>query len=542
MPSPNVVLAFLFRRCRLSLGTNRLKVKLQASATGMNSPEWDQHDRLSAQLSADQDAAVAAAVAVAASGTAPSRGRSHSRNTRAGTYEEGSRSRSRSFTLPLRGWGGGKGGGGGAHGGERRQRVVSHDSDTHRSGRADTNGYRASRVDTDIEEESYRAIGTGGTRELSSGDTSAGGGGGQTPDDEEELEERPVRNKSFFGGFGRWGSGGRSRNASSAQLALGRPAAAAGGSNDSLPEGGGKGGDGGTGGGMRRRHSSSATYSVRGTAVGRSDSVRSRNNRFSSFTGERPSVAPPSTTPSTGPSPGASSAELTGADTFDPVPPPQKPGKLRAARGGAGARSGGGGALQRSHSLPDAPVSPEVAEPPQPARLFGGKKKGWGRGKAARRPSAAAAADEVDEDPELEQAEPPRRRAQSTSEGVAAPASETPRAFYRSTPDSKPTPGKNWWGRGRTVSSALAAKFDDEDLAPRRRAASTAVAGRGGSGASLGVTPESRSKSSSAAAASSSGAREAAADGGGGSGSGGKSKNKVFARTKGVWGALQVSS
>ena len=488
---------------------NRLKIKLQSSATGMSSPDWDQHDRLTTQLSADQDAAAAAAAA-ASGAAAASRGRSHSRTARSGTNDEGSRSRSRSFTLPLRGWGGGKGGGGGGGGGERRQRWASQDSDTYRSGRADTDGYRGSLVNTDIEEEeSYRGIGSGANpRQLgSSGDTSTGGGG-RTPDDEEEIEERPSRNKSFFG-FGRWGNGrGRQRSSSAAQLAL---APTAGDSGDETTTDGGSsggaaaaGGDGGGGG--RRRHSSSAAHTVRGAAGGqRSDSVRSRNNRFSSFTGERPTVAP-----ATGPSPDA--AEAAAAVTFDPV-------SQKKPRSGGGGGGRGGRLLQRSHSMKDT-LDPEKAGI-EPTRLFGGKKKGWGRGsgKAARRAS----------DEGLES----RRRALSTSADVAAPSSETPRGFSRSTPDSKATPGKGrWGGRGRTASSAGVGGYDEEDLAPRRRALSTAAAGYGGGGGSLGVTLDSRSKSTSAADG----------DVGGGRGKGGgKPKKRAFGRPKGVWGSLQVS-
>lgn len=485
------------------LKTFRLKLKLQSSATGMNSPEWDQHDRLTAQLSADQDAAAAAAAA--ASVTAASRGRSQSRTSRSGTHDEGSRSRSRSFTLPLRGWGAGKGGG------ERRQRWTSQDSDTHRSGRADTDGYRASRVDTDIEEESYRAIGSGGARQLSSGDTSTGGGG-RTPDDveEEEVEERPSRNKSFFSSFGRWGNG-RLRSASSAQVALVAPSG--GDSGDETTTEGSRGSSsgaaaatGGDGGG-RRRHSSSAAYTLRGAAGQRSDSVRSRNNRFSSFTGERPTVAP-----STGPSPESETAAVT----FDPVSQKADKQPRRGARGGR---------LQRSRSMADTRPSEEVPEPLQRTRLFG-KKKSWGRGKAARRV--------------LDEGLESRKRATSTS-ADADPSSETPRDYYsRSTPDSRSTPGKGrWGGRGRTASSAGVEMDDDEDLGPRRRAFSTAAAAGGGGGASLGVTPDSRSKSSSATT---SATRGGTADGDVGGGRGGRAKKKGFARTKGVWGSLQVSA
>ncbi|CAN0443030.1 unnamed protein product, partial [Ectocarpus sp. 12 AP-2014] len=61
-----------------------LRAKLRSSATGMKSPEWDRHDRLVAQLSADQDAAAAAAAAAQASSLPgmASRGRSQYRGSR----------------------------------------------------------------------------------------------------------------------------------------------------------------------------------------------------------------------------------------------------------------------------------------------------------------------------------------------------------------------------------------------------------------------------------------------------------------------------
>eukprot|EP00903_Cladosiphon_okamuranus_P015602 g14407.t1 len=482
-----------------------LKVKLQSSATGMNSPEWDQHDRLTAQLSADQDAAAAAAAA--ASGTSTSRGRSHSRTSRSGTNDDGSRSRSRSFTLPLRGWGGGKGGGGG--GGERRRRWSSQDSDTYQSGRADTDGYRASRADTDIEEESYGTMSNsgGGPWQHGSGDTTTTGGGqslsqSQTPV-EEEMEERPVRTKTLFG-FGRWGNGGRLRSTSSAQASALAPTAGDSGDEDTAPgSGGGGSGQAATGedvgGGGRRRQSSSAAYTLRGAVGGgqRSDSVRSRNDRFSSFTGERPSVAP--TTGSPGPE--------------DPKPDEDT---QQQQRGG-----GRGGRLQRSQSMVDTGSSEDAAEPT--SRWFG-KKNGWARSssKAARRAS----------DEGLES----RHRTMSASADVAAPPSETPhRGYLRATPDSKATPSKGRWrGRGRATSSAGIDEDDeDQNMGPRRRALSTAGTGYGGG--LLGATPDSRSKSTSAVTP----GRRGTAGGDVGGGKGGKPKKRVFGRTKGVWGSLQ---
>ncbi|CAN0090704.1 unnamed protein product, partial [Ectocarpus sp. 8 AP-2014] len=127
-----------------------------------------------------------------------SRGRSQTRGSRsasANANDESSRSRSRSFNLPLRGWGKGGGGGSGGGGGG------GHGPDAYRIDRADTDTFRNNRVDTDIEEESIRAISEGSRHQSNGGTPSRGGAEGE---EEEEVGERPGRNKSFFVGLGRW--------------------------------------------------------------------------------------------------------------------------------------------------------------------------------------------------------------------------------------------------------------------------------------------------------------------------------------------------
>ncbi|CAN0090610.1 unnamed protein product, partial [Ectocarpus sp. 4 AP-2014] len=365
-----------------------LRAKLRSSATGMKSPEWDRHDRLVAQLSADQDAAAAAAAAQASSlpGMA-SRGRSQSRGSRsasANANDESSRSRSRSFNLPLRGWGksgGGGGGGGGVHG-----------PDAHRIDRADTDTYRNNRVDTDIEEESVRAI-SEGSRHQSSGGTPSRGGA-EEEDEEEEVEERPGRSKSFFVGLGRWGPG-RRRSESTPEL--------------SSPVAGG-------GGGVerRRRNSSSAAAAAAATAAN-----TRRNSLFSSFTGERPSVAP----------------------SVDPSPDSNNQGAARRfgkRSPGAGKRKG----PRKSQTMVDVPAgrrSPPAPEPLKSAKGSGGK-KAWGRS------SRATTAATVDVEDDLE---PRQQRAKSTSGGRAA----TTTRDKRSSPDARLSSGRTRWGRGRQSSS-----------------------------------------------------------------------------------------
>lgn len=509
----------------------RLKTKLQASAIGISSPEWDRHDRLVDQLSADKEAAVAQAVAIAsgsAVGTASAsasasasaaRGRSQSRNTRSGTNDDGSRSRSRSFTLPLRGWGGGKGG---AHG-ERRHRWASQDSDSdYRGTRADTD-YRSTRVDTDIEEEGiHRSVSRGSS--LDSGDVT-----GDVGDDEDELEERPSRSKSFFGGFGKWG-GRRRRGVSAAEVESPLPGAGAGDSGDDggttdrsisgsgagITAGGDHKTDGG-GGSRRRLGSSSAAQAFRGV-MKRSESSSLRNNRFSSFTGERPMAA------------SSDAAEPAAAVTSHPAP--QKLVESRTAENH--------GRSLRSHSMVVAHSPTAVPEPAQSARHFG-RKKGWGRGKTTTSTSAvaavrgSAAATQTNQEPE------PRRRVLSTG---AAPSCATPRnTTTRSTLGSVATPGRNRWGRGRVSSSAGVASGED-DLGRRRRALSTTAAAPsggggvgGGSGSGSAATVDDfRSNSVSVGTPA---VRGSVADGDVGAGGGGATKG-VFRRTKGVWGSFQV--
>lgn len=520
----------------------RLKAKLLASANGMNSPEWDQHGRLVDQLSADQDAAEAEAVA-AASGPAlasasATRGRSHSRNTRSVTNDE-SRSRSRSFSLPLRGWGGGKGG---AHThGERRQRWFSHDSDTYR--------HRGARVDTDIEGERH-GEGVSASSPLYSGSGGISGSGvGGAGDYDDDLEERPSRNKSFFGGFGKWGSR-RRREVSPAEIASPSAHDAAGAAGDSGDEGTmgrSRGGSapgvdsgvargGGEGGARKRRGSSSAARALRGV-VKRSESSSLRNNRFSSFTGERPHASP--------------------YDAAEPLPPPaavtsrSAPQKLPKARTAENL-----GRSVRSHSMVVTNSPTEVPEPAQSARNFGGK-KGWGRGSKTTTTTSAAAAHATATAAKADQVLESRRRIASTGGSAArvpAPLAETPRDAPRPTPSSVQTPGRSRWGRGRVRSSA-GVEGSEEPHGRRRRALSSAAAapapvprgdggGSGGSGAGAGATTfDDSSRSSSVPPGTTRGVRGASSPiGQNGAAVGGKTKKGVFNRTKGVWGSLQVGS
>ncbi|CBN76896.1 hypothetical protein Esi_0023_0177 [Ectocarpus siliculosus] len=421
-----------------------LRAKLRSSATGMKSPEWDRHDRLVAQLSADQDAAAAAAAAAAQASSLPgmaSRGRSQSRGSRsasANANDESSRSRSRSFNLPLRGWGKGGGGGGGG----------VHVPDAYRIERADTDTYRNSRVDTDIEEESIRAISEGSRHQSSGGTPSRGGAEGE---EEEEVGERPGRNKSFFVGLGRWGPG-RRRSASTQEL--------------SSPVAGGGGG----GVEKRRRNSSSAAAAAATAANTR------RNSLFSSFTGERPSVAP----------------------SVDPSPDNNNQGAARRfgkKSPGAGKRKG----LLKSQTMVDVPAtglrSPPPPEPLRSAKGSGGK-KAWGR------TSRATTAATVDVEDDLE---PRQQRAKSTSGGGRPPTTTRDK---RASPDARSGPGRTRWGRGRqsssrTLGTGLSSKSTPDPVVQgrtgrlrRQTASPTPVEGLGTSSSSKSSSRSEKAKKS----------------------------------------------
>lgn len=358
--------------------TRRLKLQLQSSATGMGSPDWDGHRRLTDQLSADQDAAAAAAAAGASTSASTSasimaRGRSQSRAARSGHADDGSRSRSRSFNIPIRGWGGGNKA---ANNSERRQRWASQEWDPPRG-----------RQEYNIEEEvgqygpSGGDGGAGGSE--SSGPTTSGGyggGGGGGGAAEEDLGERTSRGKSLFG-FGGRGSGSARYGAGGGALSrltpavVSRPTAAMGDSSDESEEEDSTAGDPRAGGGKgiasfgRRRATSMA-------GSGGGDGSKSRNSRFSSFSGERPSS---SAAPSTDAALGLGNAAQT-AVTFNPV--------TQVQGGGDGSSRMG-----RSHSMVEPRLPPEVARvhQQQEAGKFSQKKKGWGRGRAS---SAAGVVDD----------------------------------------------------------------------------------------------------------------------------------------------------
>lgn len=518
---------------------DRLKTKLQASAAGMNSPEWDQCDRLVEQLAADQHAAVADVVPNSSGSStgmvsaSTARGRSQSRTTRLGTNDDDSRSRSRSFTLPLRGWGGG-GGKGGAHG-ERRRRWASQDSDTH---------HRGARMDTDTEEQSYHDVRQGSH-------LSRRGAAGGVANDQDDLEDRPSRNKSFFGGFGKWGS--RRRSPVGMQSPRRAAGAGAGDSGDEGTMGRSRGGsaagiDGSGRGGSRRQRSSSSSAQALLGVVKRPESSSSRNYRVSSLSGERPSAT-------------FSDAAESPAPAVTSYPAPQKVTKARTAENL--------GRSARSHSMMVSHSPTVVPEPAQSARYFGGK-MGWGRGKTSTSAAArsAAAATEAGQDVGSQStgdaplAETPRNATRTTpvsmptpgrsrwgrgrvrsSVGVESstgdtPLVETPRNMARSTPDSMPTPGRRRRGRGRVWSSVGVESGEEQQVGRQRRALSaTAATPRRRGGASTFDNCRSEDVSASGSSA----VRGAVADGDVGA-DGGKAKKGVFRRTKGVWGSLQVGS
>lgn len=341
-------------------------MQLQSSATGMSSPEWDGHRRLTDQLSADQDAAAAAAAAGASAAASTSasfiaRGRSQSRAARSGNADEGSRSRSRSFTIPIRGWGGGNKAGNNT---ERRQRWASQEWDPPRG-----------RQEYDIEEEVGHYGPSGGGDSESSGPTttttSGGyGGGGRA---EEDLGERPARGKSLFGfggrGSGNLRGGGGGPLSQLTPAVVNRPTPGMGESSDESEEEDSTAGDPRAGGGkgiasMGRRRATS----MAGIGGGGGDGSKSRNSRFSSFSGERPSS---SVAPSMDAALGLGNAAQTGV-TFNPV---------RQVQG----RDDDSSRMGRSHSMVDPRLPPDVARVLQQreAANFPPRKKGWGRGRAS---------------------------------------------------------------------------------------------------------------------------------------------------------------
>ena len=363
----------------------RLKIQLHASAAGMSSPEWDGHRRLTDQLSADQDAAAAAAAAAAVpvpTTASVARGRSQSRAARSGHADDGSRSRSRSFNIPLRGWGGGN-----KVSTDRRQRWGSQEWDPPRG-----------RHDSDIEEEVGRYGPGGGGGSESSGphgsdptNFNGSGGVGGRGATEEELGERPARGRSFFGFGGRaasnlrYGGGGGALSRLTPAV-VSRPAAAMGDSSDESEEEDSVADDSqGLGGKTIASFGRRRATSMAGGVGGGGGNSKSRNSRFSSFSGERPSS---SVAPSMHEALGHGNAAQT-AVNFNP-----------AAQ--ANGRDDGTSRMGRSRSMidPRFPTSgahvyqQQQQQHQEMVRFPASKKKGWGRGRSS---SAAGALGDEEE-------------------------------------------------------------------------------------------------------------------------------------------------
>ena len=168
--------------------SRRLQKQLQASAAGFSSWDWDNRRRLAEQAMTDiRDAVAVSASAATNADAVSSRGRSVIRITRSGTPgEDPSRSRSRSFSFGLRRLGAG---------GERSQRLASHDSTQFR-GREGTDAEELEEV---LEEE-QPADASGGVPNVDNAAEQIA---------QADALERPSRSKSFFGLGGRRAGGRR---------------------------------------------------------------------------------------------------------------------------------------------------------------------------------------------------------------------------------------------------------------------------------------------------------------------------------------------